>query len=95
MSFDSDEMRDDWIKAIIAAKENKPVPDSVNRAFVLKSETDDNEDNKDYFNKLLTAFASRVKTDSFQDVILCLSSFFNRAAVSVRIVNMIFTCRAL
>lgn len=83
LSFDSDEMRDDWIKAIAAAKENKPVPDSINRAFVKKNDDDYVEDNKVYFNKLLTAFGESYKSNSFQDVILRLSSFFSRVAFSV------------
>lgn len=85
LSFDSDEMRDDWIKAIAAAKENKPVPDSINRAFVKKNDDDYVEDNKVYFNKLLTAFGESYRSDSFQDVILRLSSFFSRVAFSVQL----------
>lgn len=83
MSFDSDEMRSDWIEAIAAAKENKPMPDSINRAFVMKNDDDYVEDNKDYFNKMLTAFNERYRDESFQDVILRLSSFFSRVAFSV------------
>ena len=83
LSFDSDIMRDDWIKAIAAAKENKPMPDSINRAFVMKNDDNYVEDNKDYFNKLLTAFNEHYRSNAFQDIILRLSSFFSRVAFSV------------
>ena len=83
LSFDTDEMRDDWITSIAAAKENKPVPDSINRAFVMKNDEDYAADNKVYFNKMLTAFGETYRDDSFQDVILRLSSFFSRVAFSV------------
>ena len=84
LSFDSDEMREDWMKAILAAKENKPVADSVNRAFVKKNEDDIVEDSKSYFNRMLTAFGETYRDESFQDVMLRLSSFFSRVAFTVR-----------
>lgn len=80
LSFENDESRDDWITAIAAAKENKPIPDSVNRAFVMKNEDDLVEDSKTYFNRMLTAFNETFRDDSFQDVMLRLSSFFTRVA---------------
>ena len=88
LSFDNEEQRDDWIKAISAAKENKPVPDSVNRAFIMKNDDDLVEDSKVYFNKMLTAFGENVREDAFQDVLLRLSSFFNRVAFTVRSVRL-------
>lgn len=59
------------------------MPDSVNRAFVMKNDDNYVEDNKDYFNKLLTAFNEHYRSNAFQDIILRLSSFFNRVAFSV------------
>lgn len=84
LSFENDESRDDWITAIAAAKENKPIPDSVNRAFVMKNEDDLVEDSKTYFNRMLTAFNETFRDDCFQDVMLRLSSFFTRVAFTVR-----------
>ena len=40
LSFDTDEMRDDWITSIAAAKENKPVPDSINLSKMTKEQFD-------------------------------------------------------
>lgn len=83
LSFESEASCDDWITAIAAAKENKPVPDSVNRAFVMKNDDDLIEDSKAYFNRMLTAFNETYRDDSFQDVMLRLSSFFTRVAFTV------------
>ena len=83
LSFESEASRDDWITAIAAAKENTPVPDSVNRAFVMKNDDDLIEDSKAYFNRMLTAFNETYRDDSFQDVMLRLSSFFTRVAFTV------------
>ena len=71
------------MKALLAAKENKPVPDSANRAFVKKDDEDTVEDSMSYFNRMLTAFGGTYREDSFQDVILRLASFFGRIAFTV------------
>lgn len=83
LSFDNEETREDWMKALLAAKENKPVPDSANRAFVKKDDEDTMEDSMSYFNRMLTAFGGTYREDSFQDVILRLASFFGRIAFTV------------
>ena len=78
-------MRDDWIEAIVAAKENKPMPDIINPAVVAKNDEDPKEVLRVYFNRMLTAFGANFRSDSFQDVVLRLSSFFTRVAFLVRI----------
>lgn len=83
LSFDNEETREDWMKALLAAKENKPVPDSANRAFVKKDDEDTMEDSMSYFNRMLTALGGTYREDSFQDVILRLASFFGRIAFTV------------
>ena len=91
LSFDSEESREDWMKALLAAKENKPVPDSANRAFVKKDDQDTVEDSMSYFNRMLTAFGGTYREDSFQDVILRLASFFGRIAFTVGVSGSVRT----
>ena len=83
VNFDDEKSRDDWMTAIMAAKENKPIFDSVNRAFVMKSDDDITEDWRTYFNRMLTSFNANYLDDNFQDILLRLSSFFHRAVFSV------------
>ena len=89
VNFDDDKSRDDWMTAIMAAKENKPIFDSVNRAFVMKSDDDMTEDWRTYFNRMLTSFNANYLDENFQDVLLRLSSFFHRAVFTVlRMINL-------
>ncbi|KAK8795615.1 hypothetical protein WA158_000272 [Blastocystis sp. Blastoise] len=75
----SNEDRQQWIDAILAAKEGRPLADSTTQVFT-KIEDDSLADPTKYYDYLLTALLAANDTEHIESILLRLAAFYTRCA---------------
>ena len=84
LSFENEQSREDWMQAILDAKSKIVRPDSVKNVYVAKYRDNMVIPSKGYFENLYTSLLSAESIFVFEDYLLCLASFLNRANFLVR-----------